>query len=51
MRYKLTIETGIICNRDLVVVVPLANLRKDVLKNVDNGVHCGITFTQKCDSN
>lgn len=46
IRYKLTIENGVVCNGDL--VVPPESCRRQVFKSVHDDVHCGIAATQKC---
>lgn len=44
-RRKLTIENGMTCNRDQLVLIK--NLSKNVLESVHDDVHCGITAIQK----
>ena len=44
-RHKLILEKGIMYNRDI-IIVPLLNLRKDILKSVPDDVHCDTSVTQ-----
>ena len=38
-------EKGVICNGDL--IVPLQRMTSEVIKNVHDDIHCGITAIQK----
>ena len=45
IRHKLTIEHGVICNRD--PIIPPETQRKLVIKSIHDDVHCGVAATQK----
>ena len=45
IKYKLTIEHGVICNGD--PIIPLEIQRKLVIKSVHDDIHCEVAATQK----
>ena len=45
MRHKLTIEHGVICNGDLIILPETQ--RKLVIKSEHDDIHCGVAATQK----
>ena len=45
MMHKLIIEKNIICKRG--IIVSPQTLRRDILMNVHDDIHCSVTVTQR----